>query len=824
MLPNSSLSIDAALPELLDKLHHHSSVVLSAEPGAGKTTRVPVALLDADWLKGRKIIMLEPRRLAAQRAAEFIASQLNEEVGQTVGFRIRGEARVSSATRIEILTEGILTRQLQVTPDLPDVGILLFDEFHERSIHADLGLALALEVQEHLRPDLRLLIMSATLDGLAISKLLRDAPIVQSSGRTFPVETLYLKQPHSGTIESSVAATVARILEKEGGDVLVFLPGQREIRRVDSLLNEKDLPTNATVHALFGEASPGDQRAALRPARAGMRKVILSTSIAETSLTIDGVRVVIDSGLSRSTSFDPRRGMSGLVTLPVSQASADQRRGRAGRQQPGVCYRLWTEAQHATLPRFSTPEILAADLAPLALELARWGASNGEGLRLLDPPPVANLSQATNLLKQLHALDGEGKLTLHGKAMAELPVHPRLSHMLLKAKEFELGSLACEVAALLEERDLLRGVRDADVDLHTRLDALRCNRGTERFARDRVLSQARRLRKILSVKEEQTSVEKLGALLALAYPERVAIRQGDRFQLASGTMAALPERSLLGREQFLAIGEVDGIGATARIFLAEPIAKEDIEECCSEDITARDVVQWDGRAEAVVAKRTRQLGAIVLSGVALPPESPKIVDAMLDGIREIGLRCLPWSKEATSLRSRSEWLRLRKLAGDDWIDLSEEHLIATLNDWLAPFLNGITRRAQLERLSLTEILRSRFSYSQLAALKRLAPTHIKVPTGSNIPLDYSSPDQPVLAVRLQEMFGEVDSPTVADGKVKVLLHLLSPARRPLAVTGDLASFWRNAYPDVRKEMRGRYPKHDWPEDPLAAKPTKRRKR
>jgi ATP-dependent helicase HrpB len=815
------LPIDSVLPELLSKLREHASVVLSAKPGAGKTTRVPIALPDADWLNGKKILMLEPRRLAASRAAEFMASQLGEKVGETIGYRMRGEAKVSARTRVEIVTEGILTRMVQAEPELPNVGVVIFDEFHERSIHADLGLALTLDVQQHLRPELRILIMSATLDGLAIATMLSGAPIVTSAGRAFPVETRYLGQPFDGQVERLVATTIARALRDDVGDLLVFLPGQREIRRVESLLQESGLPSHAVVHSLFGDAPPTQQRAALQPAQAGARKVILSTNIAETSMTIDGVRVVIDAGLSRVSRFDPRRGMSGLVTVRVSQASADQRRGRAGRQQVGVCYRLWTEAQHETLPKFSVPEILSTDLAPLALEFARWGSPNGEGLRFLDAPPAAHLSQARGLLRQLGAIDSDGKLSSHGRAMSELPVHPRLSHMLIKGKGLGVGSLACDVAALLEERDVLRGSRDADVDLHSRVHALHSGRDVDRAARERTVAQAARLRKLIDVKEERGSGEKLGVLLALAYPERIAKRRGERFHLASGALALLPERSLLAREKFLAIGDVDGAGAEVKAFLAEPLREEEIREVLADSIESKAEVRWESREKMVVAKRFTRLGAIELSDSPLSASGEAIVGAMIEGIREMGLQSLPWTKEALSLQARCEWLR--KFLDNDFPNLSNEQLLATLDTWLAPFLDGVTRRSHLEKLDLSKILRTLVSYKQLALLDRLAPTHVTVPTGSRIPLDYSG-EQPVLAVRLQEMFGEVDSPTVADGRVKVLLHLLSPAHRPLAVTGDLASFWKNAYPDVRKEMRGRYPKHYWAEDPLTAEPTKRRKR
>ncbi|MEO8168119.1 MAG: ATP-dependent helicase C-terminal domain-containing protein, partial [bacterium] len=515
-------------------------------------------------------------------------------------------------------------------------------------------------------------------------------------------------------------------------------------------------------------------------------------------------------------------GMSGLVTTPVSQASADQRRGRAGREQPGVCYRLWTEQQQSALPQFSTPEILSADLAPHALELARWGASQGEGLKFLDPPPHAHLAQARGLLQSLGAFDEHDKLSSHGIDLAELPVHPRISHMMLKAKELGLGALACEIAALLEERDLLRGARDTDIDLHSRLHALRNGDGSDHLARERALAQTKRLCALIGVPYTRMSDERAGLLLALAYPERIARRRGDRYQLAGGTVAVLPERSLLAREMFLAIGDVDGVGSEVRIFLAERIDEADLREIFASQMESIDEVRWDNRGQVVIVRRVSKLGAIEISETAHVPDESQIREAMITGIRESGLDSLPWNKESVSIRSRSEWLRLRGFIGDGWPNLSDENLTVTLEEWLGPFLNGVTRLSHLAKLDLTTILNARFSYEQRAILNRLTPTHITVPTGSHIQLDYSG-NEPILAVRLQEMFGESESPRIAEGKVRVLLHLLSPAQRPLAVTADLASFWRNAYPDVRKEMRGRYPKHYWPEYPLTAEPTKRRK-
>ena len=815
--------IDEILPQLFEIFRTTRNGVLSAPPGAGKTTRVPPALLGADWMEGKKLILLEPRRLAARYAAQFMASCLGETVGQTIGYRIRGESRISNTTRIEVVTEGILTRMLLNQPDLPRVAMVIFDEFHERSIHADLGLALMLDTQAHLREDVRLLVMSATLDGLAVSRILGDAPILESTGREYPVATHYLTFRPSGPIEPIVAAAVGKALRAEQGDVLVFLPGQREIRRVEALLQQRGLPSDISLHTLYGEAHPDRQQAAIAPATAGQRKVILSTSIAETSLTIEGVGIVVDAGLARGPSFDPRRGMSGLETGPVSLAAADQRRGRAGRQQPGVCYRLWTEDQHATLPRYQAPEILVADLAPLALDLAQWGSPEAEGLRFLDPPPGAHFAQARGLLQRLGALDSRGKLTPHGHAMAEIPVHPRLAHMILRGKERGLAALACDVAALLEERDLLRGERDADIDLQSRWRALRSGDMIDRGARERALAESRRLRALIGSADETLHQESIGILLALAYPERIARRregQMGRYQMAIGTGASLPEWSLLAREEFLAIGDVDGVGTEVRVFLASPLQKEEILDAFADRITIREEVIWSTPDEAVIARRAQLLDALPLHEQSIRPHGDLLRAAVLEGVKQMGLAYLPWGKESAFLRSRSEWLRLRHLVPAEWPDLSDGSLLATLPDWLGPFLDGVSRRQHLEKLDCVAIIRSRFSFAQMKELDRLAPASLTVPTGSRITLDYSG-EQPVLGVRLQELFGQTDTPLIADGKAKVLIHLLSPAGRPLAVTQDLRSFWLNVYPDVRKEMRGRYPKHIWPEDPLGAKPTRR---
>jgi ATP-dependent helicase HrpB len=823
------LPIEAVLPKLHAAFAASRNVILSAPPGAGKTTRVPLALLEEQWLAEKKILMLEPRRLAARRSADYMASVLRERIGETVGYRIRGESRVVPRTRIEVITEGILSRFLQEDPALSETGLVIFDEFHERSIHADLGLALTLDAQTHLRPDLGILVMSATLDGLSLSRILTNASLVEGEGRSHPVETRYLPFRSDRPIEVRVAEGVQRALREEEGDILVFLPGQREIRRTESKILERPLFDDPVIHLLYGDAGYEYQREALEPDPAGRRKIILSTSIAETSLTIDGVRIVIDAGMARSATFDPRRGMSGLITTPVSRASADQRRGRAGRQSPGICYRLWTAEEHENLPAFPTPEILAADLAPLALDMALWGTPRGEGLRFLDPPPPPHLSRARELLQQLGALNKEEHLTDHGRAMAQLPAHPRLAHMMIRGREMGCGGIACDVAALLEERDLLAGGRGSDIDLHARWAALHEGHGADPAIRGRVSSQARRFRDLLGVEPGRTAQAEryLGLLLAHAYPERVA-RQREkhsvRYQMASGTGAALPAGSLLVREQFLAVGEVDGTGTEVRIFLAAPLRQDDLVDAFSDAVAMQNEVVWDQRSQAVISRQVRRLGALILKEQPIGPRGDEIVACMLEGIREMGLASLPWNDVSESLRQRSEWLRKSGCAPPDWPDVSDQVLLSSLHQWMGPFLDGVTRREQLARVDLTQALHLLFTRNQIRDLDRLAPSHLRVPGGSMIRIDYSADRQPILAVRLQEMFGETDTPHIAGGKVPLVVHLLSPARRPLAVTQDLHSFWANSYPGLRKQMQARYPRHYWPEDPLEAAPTNRARR
>jgi ATP-dependent helicase HrpB len=833
---SNALPVGEALPALAAALADAGSAVLQAPPGAGKTTLVPLALLDASWLAGRRIVMLEPRRLAARAAARRMAAMLGEGVGDTVGYRTRLDTRIGRDTRIEVVTEGILLRLIQDDPALDGIGLVIFDEFHERNLDGDLALALALESRCHLREDLRLLVMSATLDGEGVARLMDDAPIVSSAGRSFPVDVVYLERPAPERLDAAVAATIRRALAEEAGSLLVFLPGGAEIRRVERLVAAEPAP-DLVVAALYGDLPQAAQDAAIAPAPAGRRKLVLATPIAETSLTIEGIRVVVDSGLRRAPRFDPATGMTRLQTVRISQASAEQRRGRAGRLAPGVCYRLWREAEQAQLRPFATPEMLEADLAPLALELARWGAAPG-ALRWLDPPPAAAFAQGSELLRELGALDAAGGITPHGHAMAAIGLHPRLAHMALAARARGDGRLAAEIAALLGERDIVKaapGRREADLRL--RLELLGDRGAARELARDLSLDRgaAERARQAARQVERQLRLHEAaparpaaaGRVLALAYPDRIAQRRPGapgQFRLSNGSGAELPPADPLAAEEFLAVAELDGERRVARIFLAAPLARAEIEADFADAIESVDRIAWDSREQAVLARRQERLFALVLKDEPLaapPPE--RVAAAMIEGIRELGLAALPWRPEAAALRQRV--LFLRRLEGEDrWPDLADAALLAELEDWLGPYLGGITRRAQLDRLDLLDILRARLTREQQQALDRLAPTHIEVPSGSRLPVDYGAGEVPVLAVRLQELFGARDTPAIAGGRVKLLLHLLSPAGRPLQVTRDLGGFWQGSYPAVRSEMRGRYPKHPWPEDPLAAAPTARAKR
>ena len=823
------LPIDDVLGSLRAALAERTSVVLQAPPGAGKTTRVPLALLGESWLGDQIIVMLEPRRLAARAAARRMADSLGEPLGGTVGFRIRGETRVGPRTRIEVVTEGVLTRMLHEDAALERVGAIIFDEFHERSLHADLGLALALDTQSVLRPELRLLVMSATLDGAAVATVLGDAPVIASEGRLFPVETRYLPRRAGQPIEAAVAGAIRRALAEDGGSVLAFLPGAAEIRRTESMLRAHALPEDVRVLPLFGAMSAAEQDEAIAPPRPNLRKVVLATSIAETSLTIEGVHVVVDSGLARVPSFSPRTGMTRLETIRVSRAAAEQRRGRAGRTAAGVCYRLWGVEEHASLLERTRPEILEADLAPLALDLALAGIVDPAALRWMDLPPAPALAQARELLRQLGALDSELRITTHGRAMSSLGAHPRLAHMLLRGRELGFGPTACVVAALLDDRDPIRRDDGApDADLRHRIAVVESHersRDVDHETLRRVRDRAREWRAALDLPRGAAVDEQdCGRAVALAFPDRVAQRRTgteERYLLRNGLGAVLPEGSTLTGSGYLAIAELGSQRPHARVALAAPISRADLDRALGDQVVHDEFIEWDAVDDAMRAVRRERLGAIVLHEAPLRDADPhRIAEALLDALTSGQGLSLRWSGEASRVRARLAFLH-RHLA--DWPDVGDETLRATAREWLLPHLVGLRRRDDVDAIDLGALLLARLSWQQRAELDELAPTHVEVPSGSRIRVDYGDPDAPVLAVRLQELFGLQATPTVARGAVPLTLQLLSPAHRPVQVTRDLAGFWRNSYFDVRRELRGRYPKHAWPEDPLLAVPTRRAK-
>ena len=846
-LVNHGLPIDEALPQLRRVLAEHPSAVLTAPAGAGKSTIVPLVLLDEPWAAGKRILMLEPRRLAARGVALRMAQTLGEPIGRTVGYRMRLDTKVSRDTRLEVVTEGVLTRMLQSDPALEGVAAVIFDEYHERSLQADLGLALTLDARESVTPDLRILVMSATLEGAAVSRLLGDAPVVATHGRAFPVQTRYAgrglpplpeegaRHATSATPEALTASLVRRALDEERGDVLVFLPGAREIQRVRAALEACSQPRaegrgGLQILPLYGDLSGEEQSSALAPSRAGTRRVVLATNIAETSLTIPGVRVVVDSGLVRRLRFDPASGMSRLETRRISRASAEQRQGRAGRVEPGVCYRAWSESAQKSLAPFDPPEILEADLTPLALELASWGVREADALKWLDPPPGPMLASARDLLSRLGALDADGRITPHGRAMAQLAVHPRLAHMLLRAKERAALALAADLTALLSERDLLRasaGVRDADV--RERIDALRGESepgGIDRAALHRARRFAGDLLRQLggepASKSQAAAAGSIGGLLALAYPDRIGRqRPGGEgsFTLTNGRGAYFAEPQSLARREFIVAVDLDDRERDARIRLAAPLSRQDIDELMAGRLEHTDSVEWNAREEAVLARRVLKLDGLVIEERALP-EVPRqeALAAMLEGMRQLGIDALPWSREARDLQARVAFVRRLGGAFERWPDLSDAALAASLVEWLAPWLDGVTRREHLARIPLLDALLARLSWDERRELDVLAPSQLAVPSGSRVRIDYL--DAPTVSVRLQEVFGLEATPRIGGGRVPITFKLLSPAQRPVQVTRDLASFWRGAYAEVRKDLRGRYPKHYWPENPLEAEPVR----
>ncbi|HVI15867.1 MAG TPA: ATP-dependent helicase HrpB [Pseudolabrys sp.] len=813
----TSLPIDAALPQLTSALAGNDAAVLVASPGAGKTTRVPLVLLDEPWAKDKKILVLEPRRLAARAAAARMASTLREQVGDTVGLRVRFDSKVTKRTRIEILTEGVFTRLILDDPSLDGIAAVLFDEFHERSLDADLGLALARDAQLGLRPDLKLLVMSATLDGARVAALLGDALAVESEGRVFPVETRYLGRDPRASIERQAADAVERALRAESGSLLVFLPGAGEIRRTEELLKERIRDTNVDIVGLFGALDAREQDRAISPSPPGRRKVVLATSIAETSITIEGVRVVIDSGLARVPRYEPDVGLTRLETVRVSRAAADQRRGRAGRTEPGICYRLWDEPQTGSLEPYTRPEILSADLSSFALDLAQWGAGDTGQLAFLDAPPQAAMNEARTLLREIGAIDENNRITEEGRKLRALPLPPRLARMVVDAAAQGAGEMAAAIAAVLTER----GLGGNDVDLGHRLENFRRDRS--RRAED---ARAMVRRWTATAGNRQTDNDQSpGALLALAYPDRVARNRGGSggaFLLANGRGGMIDPASALARETYLVVAELAGAAAAGRIVLAAPITLEEIEQDFAEQIRDSETVTFDATSASLRARRTRRLGSLVLAEQTRPVGFDSGSARLLaEGIATIGVRKLPWSKAQLQLRNRVMFLR--RAEGDEWPDLSDDTLARTAAEWLAPFLTGKTSLQQIGADDLAAMLDALLPWTLRKRIDAEAPTHFAAPSGSQVPIDYEAEEGPKLSIRVQELFGLAVHPTIAGGRVPLLIELLSPAHRPVQMTRDLPGFWRGSYKDVRTDLRGRYPKHPWPDDPLTAPATRRAK-
>jgi ATP-dependent helicase HrpB len=826
-LADSTLPIIPVLPRVQAALLN-GPAILSAPTGSGKTTLVPLALLGEPWLAGRKIIMLEPRRIAARAAAARMSELIGEPVGATVGYRIRFESKVSSQTRIEVVTEGILTRRLQSDPELADVGLVIFDEFHERSIHADLGLALCLDLCE-LRADLRLLVMSATLDTEPLSRLMGEAPVITGEGKSYPVAVHYLPPLLEGTtIVQNMVRGIERAWRDEQGDILAFLPGAGEIKATGELLAGRFAA--ADILPLYGELTHTEQDKVLRPSQRWNRRIILATPIAETSITIEGIGCVVDSGLARRPRFNPATGLDRLETVRISWASAEQRRGRAGRLGPGKCYRLWSKETHQGLLPFTPPEIVQSDLASLALDLALWGVSEPDQLKWLDPPRAGAWNSAEDLLLSLGVLDGHGRITATGRKLATLPIHPRLGAMLMAAVTLHLGATACMIAALLSERDIFKG-RERSNDLRDRLQALN-NFGNhpdgdvDPVVYRRVRQQIGQWRKLLGINvHERIRTAAGGNLLTFAYPDRLAVlRKGSRdcYQLATGKGARLPHGDLLAGTPVLVVPQLDAGCEEARIFLAAPVDEDDLHRHHPGLFRTEDRVWWDTASGRVQAVTETLLGRIVFSGRPIErPDQAQVLSSFFAGIREIGLDKLPWKHESRQFQARIG--SLRHWQGEGWPDISDGALLADLS-WLEPYCVGMTSSAELKQLDMTAILQSFLTREQLQQLERAAPARITVPSGTRIQLLYEPGKPPVLAVRLQEMFGQSVTPTICHGQIKVILHLLSPSNRPIQVTSDLDSFWRTTYAGVKKELAGRYPKHYWPDDPCQARATTRTKK
>lgn len=811
------LPIDAVLDDVRVSLEANPRLVLVAAPGAGKTTRVPLALLDAPWRRG-KLLVVEPRRIAARAAAARMAESLGESVGQTVGYRVRMDSKVSATTVIEVITEGVFTRMIVEDPLLERVSAVLFDEFHERSLDGDLGLALSLDGAT-LRDDLRIVVMSATLDGGRVASLLGGAPVVESAGRAFPVETRHVDRDPLLRFEDQVADVTLRALREEDGSALVFLPGQAEIRRVAERL-EGRLPVGIRLAPLYGALTAAEQDFAIRPCRAPERKVVLATAIAETSLTIDGVCLVIDGGLSRVPKYEPDTGLTRLETVRVSRASADQRRGRAGRTEPGVCWRLWNEGQTAALQPYSTAEILEADLSQLALDLAAVGICDPATLAFLDPPPKPAWNEAVDLLRGLEALDEDGRITAEGKALARLPLPPRLAHMVHRAAAFGAGRMAADIAAILTEQ----GLGGDATDLADRLQRFRADRGQRASDARAMAAKWAKLASGGDALVQSSAPLAPGAVLALAYPDRVAEARGQpgAFRLASGRGGLLEEHDRLAKEGYIVVADLAGKAERARIRLAAAISRDEIEMLFASRIVAETTVLFDAAARAVRARRIRRLGAVKLAEepVAAPTEV-ETVAALLSGVRRIGVDRLGWSKDQRRLRERSNFLN--QTVGEPWPDLSDDGLADTLDDWLGPFAGSVTRFDDIDAALLGAALDRLLPYGLRQDMDRLMPSHFEAPTGSRVPIDYGADGGPAVEIRVQELFGLDRHPAIAGGRVPLTLVLTSPAHRPIQTTRDLPGFWRGSWKDVAKDLKGRYPKHPWPDNPLAAEPTRRAK-
>jgi ATP-dependent helicase HrpB len=814
---DTPLPIDAVLDDLSRALAENNAAVLVAPPGAGKTTRVPLALLGEPWIGVKKIIVLEPRRIAARASAERMAKTLGERVGDTVGYRVRFGSKVSRATRIEVVTEGIFSRQILDDPELTGVAAVLFDEFHERSLDADLGLALARDAQTGLREDLRILVMSATLDGARVARLLGDAPVIASEGRAWPVETRYLGRKPDAPLERQMADAIAMALRADPGSVLAFLPGAAEIRRTQNFLNERIHDAGIEIVPLFGALDAAVQDRAIQPAPKGQRKVVLATSIAETSLTIEGVRIVVDSGVARVPRYEPDIGLTRLETVRASRAAVDQRRGRAGRTEPGVCYRLWDEPQTASLMAYTQPEILSADLSSLVLDLAQWGVSDPASLAFLDSPPTPALNEARSLLRELGALDGDGRITAEGKSLRALALPPRLARMIVDSHRLGAGKEAAQIAAVLTER----GLGGDSVDLDARLDQFRRDR-SQRAASARSLSE-RWASQVAATEGASSSDDapSTGVMLAFAFPDRVARNRGNgTFVLANGRGSAVDQASALARAPYIAVAELTGTAASGRILLAAPILQSDIELRFADGIENADEISFDRASMALRARRKRTLHAITLSEAPLTlSPSAETARVLADGLIAAGLDRLPWSKPLQQWRGRVMFLR--KAEGDPWPDLSDDALAAQRESWLVPVLFDKTSLKELSPGDLSDALLGLLPWDLRARLEREAPTHFEAPTGTMLAIDYEAEQGPTIAVRLQELFGLTTHPSVAKGAVPLVLELLSPAHRPVQVTRDLPGFWRGSYVAVRSDLRGRYPRHPWPEDPANAMPTRR---